>query len=524
MFVYLGTSLDTGWRGSQLKFRVKYSLVHHWGLPTALVIVALSGLTALHQPAFGDAQAYMISNGEQIAATSFYPFIENEVHPPFYFLLEAVAFKTMGAKIEVAHGLIIICALVAVGAVYAAGLSLGGPAVASCAVVLLATWPPFLIQTRLIRLSVPLTAFSCLTILSALRGWRWAYVVFGAAAALTKAPGVLVSGALASLGLLGLYKPRLPRWLLWVPVGCYASWLVTCKMHYGWFLFPENVGDFRFSLEPLIRGWSYWARRLVFDQYAWLPMTAAVLLPSRRPWLMPIPVIIGGLLGQWQGFTWIHGSAMGLFAAIIVCLWIYSGHWRPLALFAIAMTLLFTPYTYRFPRYLLPIWPGLALFMGARLSRIRMGLPIVLLSMALFGSAALDRHRSHGPFHESTLAYIEDLSCRKAAASYLEAKGADITIMARKPAEDLLNPSHGYVTRKLIALRLGDAMRRGCSGLGSVDYYYELPTATGKSEKRTRRILKQCGFELVPEWSSPCGGQSARIFRIVGTHTVEQNP
>jgi hypothetical protein len=496
-----------------------------WGVLPAVLLTLLSGITALKQPLFGDAQAYMIPNGQQMAETSFYPFIENEVHPPLYFLVEAVAFRLIGEKVEVAHGLILLFALVTVLATYALGSSLGGPLVGSIAALLVASWPPFLIQARLVRLSIPLAAFSTLALLALQRGWAVFYVLFGLCAALTKAPGVLVAGAAAVLASLGLIRTRIAKWILWIPVLLYGAWLVVCKLHYGWFLYPENVADFRFSVVGIIDSWSFWTKRLLIDQNAWVLCVAALffLARDRYRFLFP-PLLLGALGAAVPGLSFISTVSVGLFGAFFWYAWNEKGSWRLLAATPLLFTLLFSPYHYQFPRYLVPAWPAMALILTRIYATRKLAMLLIPVCTGLFIWSATMKTWHGWQHHECNSQAIDFVAARKEAAQYLETNAGNGLIVARKPAEDLTNPAFGYVSTPLRVLREAELLQLGCRGVRRAHYYYKLPTQSGRSERRTFALIEDCRTRLRAVFRKMYALQSRSDERLVIYQLHHQRP
>jgi hypothetical protein len=490
-------------------------------LAVGIALTLAAGLTALKQPAFGDSQAYVIPNGQKMAETAFYPFIDGEVHPPLYFLIEAVAFRIFGEHIEVAHTLILILALTSVWATYSLGSRLGGPAVGAAAALLLASWPPFLIQTRLIRLSIPLTAFSILTLLAAQRGWPLGYALFGSAAALTKAPGVFVPAVTALLVTMRLARFRIPKLVLWLPVAVHLVWLVACKLHYGWFLHPDNTADFRFSLVPLTRGWSFWAQRLLIDQRAWIPVLITLLAASKRAYyLLFPPILIACVFGEVQGLSISSGFAVGLLVSFALLTWNLGGLYRVLALLPLLITGLFASYYYQFPRYLLPAWPAVALVAARVMGARRFATVLIPLFALSFVVSAMEHSWGGWKHHESNLFYTEAITGRKEAAEFLERTAGEKPIIADKPADELLNPAFGYVSKPLHVLRAATLKDAECPSVKKAAYYFKFPSPEGKLERQIGALLKRCGITLKTEWGGVyqwkfSGGLEMYIFRIV---------
>ncbi|MBN1424458.1 glycosyltransferase family 39 protein [Candidatus Fermentibacteria bacterium] len=503
--------------------RTLRTLGAHWGLVAGLLITAGAGIATLRQPEFGDGQAYMIPNALHMMRT-FDPFIEDEVHPPFFFLLEGIAFRLFGPHVETAHALSVVFSMVMVAAVYGLGAGLAGSSAGSMAALLVAAWPPFLVQTTLVRLDIPVAALSILTLLAAHRGWPAIYLLAGALAPLTKAPGILAPAVLSAMGTLGLWRPRFRQVFLWVPVIVYAAWLVACKVRFGWFLYPENVEDFSLlhNVRAGLDGWVYWVRRLVVDQWAWVPFSAAVLLGVRRGWRMAIPLavcalcVVGAAAMPRMGAA--DGAAVGLFVVVAALCWARGGFWRIVPLLALALTLLFCTYHYRFPRYMLPAWPGLAICSAAALVRRRAGWPIVAVSAGLMISAAFSAEvwkMDKWSVHESTLGYRGTIRAHKAAIDYLRAAAGDLPIVAAgKAAEALSVPALGYVHAPLRVVGLTE----GCDILRQSAYYLEISTRDRVLEKRVWPMLRSCGVRanriMAEQWDGPYGEGTTGVYRL----------
>jgi hypothetical protein len=436
-------------------------------------------------------------------------------------MVEGVAFRLLGPHVEVAHGLCLLFSLGAVAAVYALGAGLASPRAGSIAAVLLASWPPFLVQTTMVRLDMPVATLSVITLLAAFKGWPLAYVVLGSLAALTKAPGVLASAVVALAGTIGLFTPRFRKALLWVPVGVYATWLVACKLHYGWFLYPENVKDFSVLDRPwsALEGLAFWMRRLMVDQWAWVPMGAGVLAAAWGRWLLLMPLAAGiGAAALIPGIHLAEGAAAGLFIALAALAVTRGGFWWVLPAFALAVMLLFSTYLYRFPRYMLLVWPGLAICCGFGLARWRFGLMVALLCAGLMGFNAFSDaiwRPDEWSGHESTFTYRQYVRCRKVAADYLQVVATGRRILAAgKAAEDLTVPALGYVDQPLSVTRSSFT----CEDLAECGFYYELRTLDGETEEGMRLRLRRCDIRAIRrigvEWRDSFGVGEAIVYSL----------
>lgn|GEM_PF-1833640 len=496
------------------------SIIHYILVATAFVLIAGVGIKSMDRPAFGDGQAYMIPNALHMMKT-FNPFIEDEVHPPAYFMLEGLIFRIFGPRIAVAHLMVSLLALIGIAAVYLLGTSLGDRMTGAMAAVMVAAWPPYLVQSTLIRLDMPVAVFTVVTLLAAQRGWAWMYILTGSLAVLTKAPGVLMPGALVGISIFGWWRPRFPRIILWIPVLVFAVWLVACKIHFGWFFLPENIDDFsrKHTAAAIWRGFQYWIIRLLIDQRGFIPAAAALLCGCLKDirCLIPIPlvVVIGLLI---PSMTLEAGIAIGFYIGLCILCWRFGGIWISIPILGLLLIVLFSPYHYQFPRYLLPAWPGFALVYAAAFRRWNVGW-FVAVSVSVFMAAAAfsspDRGANPWSSHECTFETVEIVQCRFSAVEYLDSVYSDKSVITTpKAADDLSIPALGYVRNPIPVIKTTG----NCQKLLKCGYYYELSTRSRKAEARIRRSLKRCGIRLVREhvcrWQSPLGSGHAAIYRL----------
>jgi hypothetical protein len=326
---------------------------------------------------------------------------------------------------------------------------------------------------------------------------------------------VLIPAAAALFGSLNLVRTRIAKWVLWVPVGIYGAWLVACKLHYGWFLYPENVTDFRFTAATIFVGWSFWTKRLLIDQHAWVLAAAGMLLLiwiSRRHAVPPLLFAVLGLIVP--GLPFLHALSAGLFVAFLWYGWNEKDSWRLMAAIPLFFTLLFSPYHYQFPRYLVPAWPAMTIILSRILLTRKQMLVVIPACIALFIWSASMKTWDGWQHHECNLQDMDFIAARKEAAQFLEANAGQRVIIARKPAEDLTNPAFGYVSAPLRVLREEELLRLRCKGLRRAHYYYHLPTQTRRSERRMFTLMKSCRTQHNVVFGS------SHVFRARGTEKV----
>ncbi len=446
-------------------------------LVAIVLAVGIAKASFVGRAAFGDGQAYMVPNPVWLVDHGFFPFIPKEVHPPFYFVVEALAFLLWPDSPEVFHVLTLLMGLGSLVAVYVLAKGMYGTREGLTAALLLASSPLFLTQIGLIRLSVPLLLFSLMS-LSAAWNRRWpAYMLWGSALMLTKfsaLPVVLAAVVLAARR----REPRRHLVLSLAPLAVLGAWMVACRIHYGWFLYPENTADIGLSAENAWAGARWWLGALLTGQgqsFAVVLVVVSLFLAwyaDKRPRLP-------------------RGAAvLGL---------------APL-LFGI---LSFSVYHYRFPRYMLPylaLWFVLAarlLWTGGRTVAVA-----ATLLLVIFGVTGYLRKDTFGnmTYHETDLSYLPLQKAREEAAAYLEREWSDARVLAsRKMVEDLTMPGFGYVST---------GMPRVSSDFGHElpDVYYRFPVLDRSWTEKAERWIRRGHVELLREFGDPFLGVA--VFRV----------
>ena len=445
----------------------------------AAVVIAVAGakLPFCSRGVFGDGQAYMVPNPLLLIEQGWSPFIPKEVHPPLYFYAEAAAFLVWSRSPHVFHVLTLLLGLGSLAATYSLGRRMFGWREGITAAVLLAASPLYLTQVGIIRLSVPLLFLTLMALSAAWRGAWTAYAVWGSALILTKFSGLPV--AVTGLALAAWRRAqRRDLVLSAVPLVTLGAWLVACRVHYGWFLHPENTADVSLTPALALGNLRWWLSTLVADQGQ---------------------ALVGALALVALVHAWYSGRRLSLprYSLVVTLL--------PLALGLAA----FSTYHYTFPRYLLPymaLWFVLCsrfLWAGGRTVAV---VGVVLVAAA--GIAGYLRTDTFGDMrhHESDLSYLPLLEARESAARYLEDEWHHATILAApKLCDDLRKPAFGYV---LQALPGATSDIRG----DLPDVYYRFPLLSRKWPRRAERRLREGQLTLLREFGDPLLGVA--VFRV----------
>jgi len=479
-----------------------------WPLLLALLLLALEW-PALTQPVWGDGQAYVVPNGLLMLEEPGRLFIDDEVHPPFFFRVLAEGYRILGTGLAVPHGLVLLFAFLALLYTWRLGEAYFGSGSGAAASLLLLFSPLFFCQAGLVRLAIPLTALSVMTLYYGLAGKPLRLALCGAALVLTKHPGVFISAAL----LAGLLIPIMPGWprkaggagprrpalvlAAALPVVLFLLWALLCRWHYGWMFHPENTADLGLSAKPLLTRIGYWVRQLVWLKGMWVPALfitaggAACLLKSAPADERRQAAVTG------PGLALALGLPFVFFIGFFSC------------------------YAFDFPRYLLPLYPTLFLLAaaGARsLFRRRAAGLLLLLAMAIplftwgwFRDYTVPRPRE---YYESDLAYREVLAAKSSAASWIEDHHRGKTVLTGKTALDLREPAFGYVSEPFDVLHLPRKRGLDLERFHRADIYYLFSATSVDVQGPNRRRLLRSGIRPVLEADFSTPVIPLKIYRL----------
>ncbi len=490
--------------------RTAAAAAYRWGFPLLLALLLL-GLKwpSLSLPVWGDGQAYVVPNGLLLLEEPGQLFIPDEVHPPFYFRLLAEAYRLFGTSLAVSHGLILFFAFLALLYTWRLGEAFFGRGTGAAASLLLLFCPLFFCQAGLVRLAIPLTAFTVMTLFYGLSARPLPLALFGAALVLTKHPGIfIIAGLLAAL-LLPLLRPgtgKLPggksiRWPLLLaaglPVGVFLLWALSCRLHYGWMFHPENTADLGLTAGPLLARVGYWLRQLLLLKWMWVPALfiiggASVLLRSAAPGHQARPGPRG----------WELATALGLPYVFFIGF--------------------FSCYAYDFPRYLLPLYPSFFLLAAAGARKLAgqrpmAGLTLLLaLSLPLFTSGWFRDYTLPRPreYYESDLAYEEVLAAKRAAAAHLEQHHPGKTVLTGKPALDLREPAFGYVSHPMAVIHLPRRKGLDLDLFRKADLFYLFSATSPEVEGENGKQLIRAGIRPVREADFSIPAIPLKIYRL----------
>lgn len=488
------------------------SAAYRYGFPILLALLLL-GLKwpTLSLPIWGDGQAYVVPDGLLLLEQPGRLFIPDEVHPPFYFRLLAETYRLFGTGLAVSHGLILVFAFLALLYTWRLGESYFGRGTGSAAALMLLLCPLFFCQAGLVRLAIPLTALSVMTLFYGLSARPLPLALCGAALVLTKHPGVFVAAGLLAGLLLAFFRPApagsvrpeklVPRRLLLaaaLPITVFALWALLCRLNYGWMFHPENTADLGLEAVQVLARAGYWLRQLLLLKSMWVP---ALFL-----------VAGAGLMVRTGGRREDDASKA-------------PGGWALAATLGLPFLFFigfFSLYAFDFPRYLLPLYPALFILAAAGARKLTgrrplVGLALLLaLSLPLFVSGWFRDYTLPRPreYYESDLAYGEVLAAKAAAAAWLEEHHPGKTILTGKPALDLREPAFGFVSAPMTVIHLSRRRGLDLERFRQADLFYLFSATSPPVDGENGKQLLRAGIRPVPEADFSIPAIPLKLYRL----------
>jgi len=305
-----------------------------WFYPVLLFfVVVLFKFPIIKTPHYWDALNRM-HNVDWIKHHNFNPFLQlgdgplnSQGRPPFLLELLALASAIAGSTIAIPHLVIIAFSYLGALFTYYLGLRLFSRRVGVLSSLLLFLSPLYFAQSGIINFAVPLTALSTAAIFYALTENRKKYVFVASCLVLTHETGMLALFPILPIICARYYKtPHCMRKLCvyFLPFIMLAVWLLACKVHLGWYLYPSHIGLLNFS-------------RVSALSAAFIYRTAQLLIVNYH-WLLSCFLVLGFIL-WWNTKRHKHEIIFLICGELIIYL------------------LFFSAYSAEVPRYILPIYP-----------------------------------------------------------------------------------------------------------------------------------------------------------------------
>jgi hypothetical protein len=377
-------------------------------------------------------------------------------HPPLIFWLLAIVWWAAAPEVWISHLTILFFALAALLLLFALARRLFGARAAFFAVLFLLVNPIFFYHSGTVTVDIPLTAFTLLALLCAVRQ-RWAAAVAaGCAMVLTRESSALFLPVLAGAAWLlpGRRRrpgPLGPLLLVAIPGLTLAAWFAYHYEVTGWLFYSDRSREVKLpvsellaqmpyeiyarTLRPFIRGHGQWAATLVAGAaLLWNLIRRRRDPQTRQAWL-------------------VAGTGVAMVLPIGV---------------ATAVMSIFLP------RYLLPILPILCVLAGWAVARTGRLAPLAALAVILPLLLAHEGTFRHG--WESNRSFLSLLEVNRRSAAWLERNYPDARVLTDWPLwQAVCDPLYGYVRKPIKVMVIGN--KEKFTGFCSPGAYVRVPPA-----------------------------------------------
>jgi len=441
-------------------------------------------------------------------------------HPPFFFLITALAFFIFGITPVVAHIVIILFSGLAIFLSYQIGRYLFNKSIGLVSSLFLLSSPLFLAQSSISQITIiELTLFVMSFYFFVSKRYIW-FSIICSLLLLTKEIFIFVPFlAFFSLVFIKKEKITLKRSItLFSPLIVFFFWTLTNRFIYGWFLAPYGSAVIHPSLLFIFPNLIFISKYLFFDDFRWLLTSIMILGPiisseNFKNHISPKKIfksillflIVFGTLHVFSiGFNKIlplHFDNFNIYLdSLLIVMVIF--HWKELIkfwvnkkqstffIFIIFTTLIFSIFPW-LPRYTLFIMPLYFLMAGYVLYETFKNKYILTLIVILFISISIislnGKRDDVGFWLENNYEFLDYIKVRQEAATYLMQNHEGKSILARYPEFfDLSYPWVGYVQKEK------------SFNLQGIDYYtfYELnnslfnkPFGTSFNDRKISRAV-----------------------------------
>jgi hypothetical protein len=467
----------------------KFDSWNPWIIALLFFVLVLSLKSPiLNTPHFWDS-LNRVHNAQGIESQSLNPFLEEgedilkaQGRPPFFLELLALTWTVFGNSLFISHLVVVFFSFLGVFFSYLLGRLLFDPKIGLLSAIFLFFSPLYYAQSGILNFAVPLTAFSVMTIYFALKENRTAYFITACCLVLTKETGMLILITIVVVIIIRCLQDKetiLKAFFYASPILVYLLWLIACKIHYGWFLFPSHTDILNVSsISLLIKTTLNRITQLCIKNYHWL-MTFIIIISSRK-WLKnlsqeidKVVILLGGI-------------------AVYVAF--------------------FSFYSVELERYLLPIYPLLFLLFSRSIDLLTKGnwrlQGISLLIVASLFISNWGGNRSvFGYKLETNLEYLDFIQVHQKASHYIESNFPDKHVLTDWPQTmELRHPFEGYVSKPIQTSSIFEDY-----DLSEIDLIYFVP----QSVKKFIDLVDQLDLELLVRFEKK--GKVVEIYKLLGT-------
>jgi len=272
--------------------------------------------------------------------------------------------------------------------------------------------------------------------------------------------------------------------IFFIPLFIFLSWLLSNKLYYGYFFWPQSLALFSINIIKIILSGFIILKNLFFDYYKWI-LTSFVLIScfSLKLLVNKKRVFLSLILSFILFFLMFNSPMLSiyfnnyfpniinyflilkkfsvlfsfLFLVFLLSINKFVDFWNnkrfyPLysvLIFAFLFYTLFIPFA---PRYALPIYPIIFIIFSIALIKIfkKYSYFIFIIILLLFITQWFGDRDTVGFTLESNMEYADAIKTHKEAASYIENNFPNSVIIASYPQSlELQFPYLGYVSKPL---------------------------------------------------------------------------
>lgn len=417
----------------------------------------------------------------------FNPFLEKgegtlkgQGRPPLFLELLAFSFVLFGNSLIVAHSLVILFSFLAVLFTHLLGKLLYATRVGFFSSLFLFFSPLYFAQSGILNLEIPLTALTLMTIYFALKENKWMYLISAGSLVLTKETGMLILFPVLLVILSRYYgRPECRRniFIYSLPFVFLFLWLLACKIHMGWFLYPFHMEIMNFSSSP--------------ELFETAMARFLQMFFRNGQWFLSLVI----LTGIWK---WIKDVQQDKEKQIII----FGG--------IVVYFIFFSIYSAALDRYILPIYPLFYILFSRAIDVLLKGnWRLSFIALLLVSGLFIINWRGHRPDVgvklETNMEYLDFVDVHKKATAFIQNRLSDRHILTDWPQiMELRYPFEGYVEKKIKASNSLEGY-----DLREIDIVYIVPNRRKTFTKLVDRLeLKRLArFEQ--------NGKAAEIYELI---------
>jgi len=527
------------------------------------IIIFILKYPILNLPYSWDVMNYVIPSAQHIYEGNFTIFLwsYSNGHPPFYFILLGFLFKLFGNSQIVSNLVTIFFSFLATYYTYLIGKHLFSRKIGVIATFLMFFYPTFFSHSGISHVAIPLTALAIISIYYFIKNNRILYLIFSSFLVLTEERAVVIPVSLLIYDFFKNKKFNFKRSIiLSLPIILFMIWMISNKLHYGYFLWPLSTSLFSVNFIQIFLNIFMILKNLFFDYYKWILTSFIIiscfsfkLLRNRKKVVYSVIVsviffIFIFILPKFSIYFQRYFPNIAdyfiivkyfsfLFAILLFILLLsfnkFIDFWNDkkfypfyfIFIFIFLSYVLFIPFA---PRYALPIYPIIFLFFSVSLVKVfkKYSYIAFVIVLILFATQWFGDRDTVGFTLEYNMEYVDAIKTHQMATNYLEENYPDAVILASFPQSlELQYPYLGYVkkplktvsippfpglTSKNFTIHLNSGIYNKTIDLNSIDIvYYSDQEFKTRHSKEINKILNKT---LVKKFEM--NGKVAEIYEV----------